>query len=253
MEERKMSKAEEIQDSLEACRDIYRYYKEDKDHKTVHLNQTSFRMEAYSGQDSGRYIRREHNVPLSDYMESDVISDSRNSTIKTVIGFILSVVIALSVSFLLNRYVIQPIVVDGISMEPVLEDGERLLMDKITYQFKDPRRYDVVVFPFEEDVYYIKRIIGMPGEIVQIKEEMVYINGKPLVDDDYGMEPIFSMGNADEVIILGDDEYFLLGDNRNNSLDSRYTVVGNIKREQILGRAFMRYYPFSKLGLLKKE
>ena len=160
---------------------------------------------------------------------------------------------ALGVAFLLNRYVIQPIVVDGISMEPVLEDGERLLMDKITYQFQEPKRYDVVVFPFEEDVYYIKRIIGMPGETVQIKEEMVYIDGQPLVDDDYGMEPIVQTGNADELIVLGENEYFLLGDNRNNSLDSRYTVVGNIKREQILGRAFMRYYPFSKLGLLTKE
>lgn len=138
-------------------------------------------------------------------------------------------------------------------MEEALHDGEHLLMDKLSYRFHDPERFDIVIFPFEEGVYYIKRIIGLPGETVQILEGQVYIDGKLLEEDVYGNSLIENAGRAKEEVVLGEDEYFLLGDNRNNSFDSRYEVVGNIPKKQFLGKAFFRLYPFDKIGTLKKE
>ena len=136
-------------------------------------------------------------------------------------------------------------------MTPTLMDGDNLIVDKITYRFMEPSRYDIVVFPFQyqEDTFYIKRIIGLPGETVQIYEGAVYINGK-LLKDSYGFEQIRNPGLASEAVTLGEDEYFVLGDNRNNSADSREPSVGNIKKSDITGRAFARIWPLTAAGLL---
>lgn len=151
----------------------------------------------------------------------------------------------------------QRTVVDGSSMENTLSDGDNLIVDKITYRFKDPERFDIIVFPFQygENTYYIKRIIGLPGETVQIDEEgKIYINGEVLKEN-YGREVIRpeNIGIAEQPIILGEDEYFVLGDNRNNSSDSRMQVVGNVHRSDIIGRAWVRIFPFSKIGVLKHQ
>ncbi len=124
-------------------------------------------------------------------------------------------------------------------------------------RFRDPERFDIIVFPFKykEDTFYIKRIIGLPGETVQIDEEgKIYIDGE-ILEENYGREIIQSntIGIAGEPILLGEDEYFVLGDNRNNSMDSRTEVVGNIKREEIIGRAWIRIWPLSDAGVLKHQ
>ena len=100
-------------------------------------------------------------------------------------------------------------------------------MDKLSYRFKDPERYDIIVFPYQykEETYYIKRIIGLPGETVQIIDGTIYINGSVL-DENYGREKMVSSGLALDEIQLGEDEYFVLGDNRNASSDSREPDVG---------------------------
>ena len=117
---------------------------------------------------------------------------------------------------------------------------------RLEYEFGAPKRFDVVVFPYEEekDTFYIKRIIGLPGETVYIDEEgTIYINDEPLEGDKYGREPIAEdkRGVASEEGTLGDDEYFVLGDNRNNSRDSRFEDVGNIHKDVIIGRAVFRF------------
>lgn len=139
-------------------------------------------------------------------------------------------------------------------MRPTLSDGDNLIVDKLSYRFSDPERFDIIVFPYQyqEDTYYIKRIIGMPGETVQVIDGMIYINGE-LLEENYGSEVMLYAGAASEPLELGADEYFVLGDNRNNSSDSRDPSVGNIRRDQIIGKAFVRIWPLNTIGILKHQ
>ena len=175
---------------------------------------------------------------------------------KELLEMVLYLVIALVAALLIVKFVGQRTQVDGSSMNLTLYDKENLILDKISYHFRDPERFDIIVFPFEEDgeeTHFIKRIIGLPGETVQIIDGYVYINGELLESDIYGKEVMEYAGRAAEPITLGDDEYFVLGDNRNNSRDSRFEEVGNIKRGDITGRAFLRIWPLNKFGLLKHQ
>lgn len=147
-------------------------------------------------------------------------------------------------------------VVDGDSMQPTLYDKEYLWVDKLTYQFSEPERFDVVIFPIQyrgQESHFVKRIIGLPGETVYIDENgVIYINGEVLPDT-YGKEIIaeYNRQRAAEPLTLGEDEYFVLGDNRNHSSDSRFEAVGNITRDRIMGRVAARLWPFNKIGIVK--
>lgn len=178
-----------------------------------------------------------------------------NKKLKELLGTSLYLLIVLALTLLVVTYVGQRTKVIGSSMEPTLHDGDNLLVDKISYRFEDPKRFDIIVFPFRyaEKTFYIKRIIGLPGETVYIDEAgTIYINGEPL-EEHYGKEVIKNPGRAYEEIVLGEDEYFVVGDNRNNSSDSRDPVVGNIKREELLGKAWMRIWPMEKIGIIKHQ
>jgi len=169
----------------------------------------------------------------------------------------LYLLMVLLVTYLLVTYVGQRTEVDGASMENTLYDGDNLIVDKISYRFSDPERFDIVVFPFqyEANTFYIKRIIGLPGETVRIDEQgNIYIN-EVLLDEAYGKEVIRpeNVGMASEPITLGEDEYFVMGDNRNNSMDSRTNVVGNVSRDEIIGKAFIRIWPLESFGILKHQ
>ena len=140
-------------------------------------------------------------------------------------------------------------------MEPMLTNGDNLIVDKISYRFRDPERFDIIVFPFqyEDNVFYIKRIIGLPGETVRIDDEgNIYINGE-ILEEHYGKEVIRNPGRAREEITLADDEYFVMGDNRNNSSDSRDPSVAEVRREDIVGRAWLRIWPFKEFGFIKHQ
>lgn len=159
--------------------------------------------------------------------------------------------------WLVITFVGQRTEVEGASMENTLHNGDNLIVDKLSYRFHDPERFDIIVFPFQfqDNTYYIKRIIGLPGETVQIMDDgSIYINGEKL-EENYGMEVIKpeTIGRAVEPIELGDDEYFVMGDNRNNSSDSRTDMVGNIKRENIIGKAWLRIWPVSDFGVLQHQ
>lgn len=162
---------------------------------------------------------------------------------------------AVGISYLIVHFIVQRTVVDGTSMNNTLMDGDNLLVEKLSYRFGDVERFDIVVFPYHDeekgDVYYIKRVIGMPGELVQIKNGSIYIDGE-LLEEDYGyyMDGRMMQGYlAEEEILIGDDEYFVLGDNRNGSKDSRQ--IGCVKRDAIEGRAFFRIFPFGEFGNIK--
>lgn len=177
------------------------------------------------------------------------------SLIRELLGWIVYIAIIIGLSYLIITFVGQRTSVSGHSMETTLQDGDQLIVDKISYRFREPKRYDIIVFPYqyEENVFYIKRIIGLPGETVQVKDGYTYINGELLESDIYGAEIMESSGIAAEPIILGEDEYFVLGDNRNHSSDSRDPSVGVLTRDDLLGRAWIRIYPFNNMGVIKHE
>lgn len=177
----------------------------------------------------------------------------KKSIVKEVICWIIYLAIIFAAAWLILHYVGEHTQVSGESMYPTLNDGDNLIVDKVSYRFVDPGRFDIIVFPFQyqADTFYIKRIIGLPGETVQISDGKIYINGR-LLDDEYGYGEISNPGLASSPITLKQDEYFVLGDNRNNSTDSREPSVGNVSRDDIIGRALFRFWPLSGLGFLNQ-
>ncbi len=153
--------------------------------------------------------------------------------------------------YFLVAFVVQRADVHGDSMEPALSSGDVLLVDKLTPRFTGYKRFDVVVFRYRyrENQYYIKRIVGLPGETVQIMDGHVLVDGV-ILEEDLGLEPIEKAKRASEPIVLGEGEYFVLGDNRNHSSDSRDSDIGNLTEDVMLGRAVLRIWPLSKAGLL---
>ena len=176
------------------------------------------------------------------------------SILGELLSWIIYIVIVVILSLGIITFVGQRTKVSGHSMETTLSDGDNLIVDKISYRFRDPERFEIIVFPFqyEEHTYYIKRIIGLPGETVQVIDGYVYINGE-MLDENYGLEVMDNPGIAAEPITLGEDEYFVLGDNRNHSSDSRDPSVGVLHRDDIMGRAWIRIWPFDKFGVIKHE
>lgn len=171
-----------------------------------------------------------------------------------VLEFLIHLIVVLALTFIIVNYVGQRTVVVGQSMYSTLEDGDQLIVDKLSYRFRKPERFEVIVFRYlyQENTYYIKRVIGLPGETVQIMDGKIYIDGK-LLEEDFGYETIHDGKRAENPITLGPDEYFVLGDNRNGSSDSRDPAVGNVSRGQIIGRAFVRIWPFNKIGFITHE
>ena len=172
--------------------------------------------------------------------------------LKEILSTSVYLLVVLLITYLIVNFVGQRTEVVGSSMESTLSDGDNLIVDKISYRFQDPERYDIIVFPFQyaKNTYYIKRIIGMPGETVRIDSDgVIYINDEELTEF-HGKEIIADPGVARKEITLGNDEYFVLGDNRNNSTDSRDPSVGNIRKKDILGRAWLRIWPLHEFELL---
>jgi len=173
-----------------------------------------------------------------------------NETLKEILNTSLYLLFVLLFTFLIIHYVGQRTVVQGSSMETTLSDKDNVIVDKISYRFHEPERFDVVVFPFgdKKNNYFIKRIIGLPGETIQIDlDGNIYINGEVL-DEHYGFETLTNPGIAYEPLTLGPNEYFVMGDNRNNSADSREPLVGPIKRSKIIGKAWVRFWPLNNFG-----
>lgn len=179
----------------------------------------------------------------------------RHGILKEVLDWVVFFVILIGLTFLINTYVGQRTYISGPSMQPTLHDGDNLIVDKISYRFTDPKRYDIIVFPYryQDDTFYIKRIIGLPGETVQIINGYVYINGELREDEVYGAEVMEDAGIASEPITLGEDEYFVLGDNRNHSSDSRDPNVGVLHRDELIGRAWVRIWPLDQIGVIRHE
>ena len=171
--------------------------------------------------------------------------------IKGLVGWIVSILLIVAVSYLIVTFVGQRTQVSGSSMETTLSDGDHLIVDKISYRFREPQRYEIVVFPYryEKNTYYIKRIIGLPGETIQIKDGQILIDGETYQEN--GEFPgIENAGVAETKVALDSGEYFVLGDNRNNSEDSRYADMGNVKKRNIIGKVWFIASPWSRFGFV---
>lgn len=174
------------------------------------------------------------------------------------LDFVETVVASLAIFFVVYIFVAQPHQVNGESMDPTLQTGEYLLTEKISYRFGEPKRGDIIVFraPTQacigDGCDYIKRIIGLPGEKVLVKDGHFYVNGQLLDESEYLAASVPTNPGAftadEREITLGEGQYFVSGDNRPGSADSRFW--GPIDQKAIIGRAFFSYWPMSTFGLI---
>jgi len=164
-------------------------------------------------------------------------------------AFIIAVVVAL---FIIT-FIVQSFRVEGSSMEPSLHDGQRLIVDKLTYRFGKPKVGDVIVFRYPTDVnrMFIKRVIGIPGDEIMIRDGIVYRNGHPLVENYINGPTHGAFTRNDGPVIVPSDSYYVLGDNRLNSDDSRYPDVGFVPRDLIVGKAIFTYWPLNNIGIIR--
>lgn len=173
--------------------------------------------------------------------------------LKEVIVWAIEIMITIMVAFTCVYFMGLRTSVVGQSMAPTLNGGDEILVNRFVYKVTDPKPGDVIVFlpnGNEKSHYYVKRVIATPKDSVQIKNGLVYVNGE-VYEDVMDMAAVEEAGLAAEEIILGENEYFVLGDNRNNSEDSRYANIGNIKKEYIIGKAWFRCAPWSMMGFIK--
>ena len=173
-----------------------------------------------------------------------------NEKVKEFLKTLLSYVLIILLVIVIRIFFVDPVRVDGKSMNNTLENGQIMLLNKIVYKRNDIKRFDIVVIK-ESNKLIIKRVIGLPGETISYKDNVLYINGQKM-DDPYASTDTddFSINDVGHTKIPG-DTYFVMGDNRNDSLDSRYPQVGVIKKEQILGGAKLRIWPLNRIGIVK--
>lgn len=183
--------------------------------------------------------------------EKDAITSK--GILNSLMTYMVAICVAVVLSLVIVTFVGQKTEVMGDSMNDTFVNEDQLIIDKITYRFHDPERFDIVVFPESNQSNFVKRIIGLPGETVSVEEGFIYINGEMLVDDKYGNTAIASdhYYRLENPVTLGEDEYFVLGDNRNNSTDSRDYEVGNIEKDQLIGRVIFRIWPFKSIGTVE--
>lgn len=172
--------------------------------------------------------------------------------VKEVAAWIVEIAIVLVIAFVFVYYIGLRTSVVGQSMSPALENKQEILVNRFLYSVSNPKPNDIVVFlpnGNEKSHYYVKRVIGVPGDTVQVKDGAVYVNGE-LFEEKSEMAAILDPGLAAEKIVLEEDEYFVLGDNRNNSEDSRYANIGNVRKEHIIGKAWFIVSPHKDFGFL---
>ncbi len=173
-----------------------------------------------------------------------------SSRLHRVISWIVDIVAVISLAWFVVYGFGGQVRIAGQSMLPGLQIDDVVLVNRLAYDLGEPDRLDVVVFEREDHKANVKRIIGLPGETVQVVGGQVCIDGHPLEAPEE-LQKVSLAGLAENPILLEEDEYFLLGDNRDSSEDSRFANIGNVKRKQILGKAWLRLMPITEIGLIE--
>lgn len=196
---------------------------------------------------------------LTAFARTDGVRDSvefynmeDNNKLRHVTNWIVDIVVVIAFAWFLVYAYGTRIPIAGHSMTPLLESEDVVLMDRLAYDFGKPARFDVVVYERGDQKLNVKRVIGLPGETVQIVDGQVYIDGE-MLEQGEGMSKISLAGLAEDPIKLGEDQYFLLGDNRDSSEDSRFAGIGNVSESQIQGRVWFRISPVSRIEAIRSE
>lgn len=171
-----------------------------------------------------------------------------------VLKWAVDIVLVITIAVFVGLYVGKISIMSGNSMNSVISNDDKLLVDMVSYNFKKPSRFDIIEFSTDNGEHtYIKRVIGLPGETVEIKSDgLIYIDGQVLKENEnYTYEKIVNSGIAKKPVTLSDNEYFVLGDNRNNSEDSRFDEIGNVKKKDIIGKVWFRVSPVNAFGFIE--
>jgi len=172
-----------------------------------------------------------------------------------IYSFVETVVIALVIAVVLYLFIMTPHEVLGNSMHPTYKNGEYLMANKLVYRFGEPKRGDVIIFKYSDTQDFIKRIIGIPGDSIMVKDGRIYVNGNQLNESNYLEDTVYTSGGEylaeGQTIAIGEDEYFVLGDNRPHSSDSR--TFGPISENQVKGKAWIVYLPISEFRIVTHE
>lgn len=198
--------------------------------------------------------RRRRRTKTIDFRSVNQEAMTQEQLKREVIIWAVEIILVIFLAYLTTSYGVEKTTVVGTSMEQTLVNGDKLIINKMVYRFTSPKRFDIIVFKNsgkEYNYYTIRRVVGLPGETVQIMDGKVYIDGNELKEEIL-VEKMVSAGLAKEPVTLGEDEYFVLGDNRNGSEDSRFGNVGNITKDSIVGKAWLRLNSFNFVHLLNQ-
>ncbi len=216
--------------------------------KAQEVKQKDKPQKSSAAKDSAKTQTTESEVPVSSVRRTWNI-------VKGVLVWSKEIIIALVLVWLLLTFVAQNSTVYGSSMAPTLENGEMILMNKFIYRFTEPQRGDIIVFTYDDPIqgeeYLIKRVIGLPGDTIEIMDGMVYINGTAYDESKYLEMSTEISGDISYPFLVPEDSYFVMGDNRANSKDSRFSEVGAVSKDQIVGKASIRFWPLDRIGFVQ--
>lgn len=186
-------------------------------------------------------------VTTKEQSEIEIAEKKKKSFFREVIEFVIPIILAVAIALVLKNYVIANAKVPTGSMLNTIQEGDRIIASRLAYLNDDPERYDIIIFkyPDDESQYFVKRVIGLPGETVNIVNGIVYVtktDGTTIQLDDSFVTNCVPVGNFGPYVVPK-DSYFMLGDNRNNSEDSRYWENKYVKKDKIIGKVLFRYYP----------
>lgn len=183
---------------------------------------------------------------------------------KEWVDWIKLIVAALIIALVVRKFFFSPIIVDGPSMQPTLFDQDKMIVNKFIYAIKEPERFDIVIFHANDEKDFIKRVIGLPGEHVEVKDNILYINGEeveqPFLEPDEENDHIYPIFTHDFTLEKLNGNYdaippnyvLVLGDNRNNSTDSRSSSLGLVHVDDIVGKTSFIFWPFERIHIIKK-